>query len=213
MMFRSAALVLEHFDDLPLADGLMPEPDRPEVPVKPIGYLSPEEAERKVADACEKTRVECEARAEAVLNAALADQSRKFEEQLEASRREWTEVQAERLTVQVVSASEVLETKIAAAAARALRPFVIEKVREQAVAEMRSALAKMLASSTHPTIQVSGPQDLLDALADAMSDTALSLSLHPDASCELRVVADETVLETQMQEWVSRLAAPSGATS
>ena len=212
MTFRSAALVLEHFDDPLPVEETAQETHAPEVPVKPIGYLSPEEAERKVADAREKTRAECEARAEAVLAAALEDRSVKFDEQLATSRREWTEVQAERLIAQVVSASEVLEAKIAAAAARALRPFILESVREQAIADMRNALTKMLANSADPVIQVSGPQDLLDALRDVMSDTALSLSLQPDTTCELRVTADDTVLETQLQEWVSRLAAPAGAT-
>jgi len=210
MMLRSVAQVLEHFDYVPPSEDIPDEPEDIDVPVKPIGYLDPEEVARKVEDARAKTRAECEARADAFLSAALEDQRRKFEEQLAAARREWTEVQAERLIAQVASTCEVLEARIAAAAARALRPFVLEKVREQAVRDMRASIAKLLVNTENPVIEVSGPQDLLDALAQSMADTAVSLSMRPDASCELRAVAGDTMLETQMQEWASRLAEPAG---
>ncbi len=211
MMHRSIAHVLENFDHLPPIDDLAEGLEEQDLPIKPIGYLSAEEVARKVEDACARTRNECERRAEAVLAVALEDQTRKFEEQLAAARREWTEVQAERMTSQLVSVHEVLETKISASLARVLRPIVVDEVRKQAVSDMRASIEKMMANSAHPAIEVSGPPDLLDALSDAMSDIAVAVSYRPDASCDLRVIAGDTVLETQMQEWASRLAASGGS--
>jgi hypothetical protein len=211
MMHRSVAHVLENFDHLPPIDDLPDEIEDHDLPIKPIGYLSAEEAARKVEDACAHTRNDCERRAEAVLAIALENQTRKFEEQLAAARREWTEVQSERVMSQLASVPGVLEAKITASLARVLRPIVLAEVRKQAVSDMRASIEKMMANSAQPAIEVSGPQDLLDALANAMSDIAVAVSYRADASCDLRVIAGDTVLETQMQEWASRLKASSGS--
>jgi DNA-binding TFAR19-related protein (PDSD5 family) len=206
MMHRSVAQVLENFDHLPPAYELNDDKPREAAPIKPIGYLSAEEALLKVEQAAAATRTECERQAEAFLALALEDQARKFEEQLTAARREWTEVQAERIMSQLVSVNEVLESKIAAALTRVLRPFVMDGVRKQAVTDMRACIGKTVASAAHPSIEVSGPQDLLDAIAAAMTDVAVAVSYRPDASSELRVVLGDTVLETQMQDWAARLS-------
>jgi hypothetical protein len=204
-MLRSVAHVLADFAvEEPLNENIPPAVE-PDIPVEPLGFSQAEETAKKIDEACARVREDMQAEADDRLQRALSEQAAAFTERLEAERKAWVEEQATVLSSALGTAIDGLESRIADAAAKVLKPFLAESSRERAVAEMTECVAAILADPAHPVLSISGPQDLLDALSAALGADAGSISFQPDASADIRVIAGETILETRIQEWVARL--------
>lgn len=128
-------------------------------------------------------------------------------EELAEARRSWTEREAERLAEQLRLAFQDLEGLITAEVADILSGFVAAAVRDQAVDDLAHTLAKLLRDGKHRAVRLSGPEDLLDLIRDRLGASADSLSFEPESGVDVRVVLDETILETQLEAWRVRLAA------
>ena len=115
-----------------------------------------------------------------------------------------------RAAVAIVSGFTVacreLETNIASSVARILQPFLIDAVRDKAVAALVEQIAALTCSSPVPMFKIAGPSDLLD-LVRAQLDKAHRTGIEYQVadSFEIRVVADQTVIETQISVWTARL--------
>ncbi len=204
-MLRSVAHVLADFDvEEPLNENVPPEVE-PDIPVEPLGFSQTEETAKKIDEACARVREDVQAKADDRLQRALSEQAAAFTEKLEAERNAWVEEQATVLSSALVTAIDGLEKRIADTAAKVLKPFLVERSREQAVAELAECVVRILADPAHPALAISGPQDLLDSFSTALGANAGSISFQPDASVDIRVIAGETILETRIQEWVARL--------
>ncbi|MFC5069772.1 hypothetical protein [Flaviflagellibacter deserti] len=204
-MLRSVAHVLADFDvEEPLNENLPPEVE-PDIPVEPLGFSQAEETAKKIDEACARIREDTLAEADERLQRVLSEQAVAFTEKLEAERKAWVEEQATILSSTLVAAIDGLETRIADTAAKVLKPFLAERSREKALAELTDCVVRILADPAHPVLAISGPQDLLDSLSTALGTDAGSVAFEPNASADIRVIAGETILETRIQEWVARL--------
>jgi hypothetical protein len=104
------------------------------------------------------------------------------------------------------AACRELETNIAGAVARILQPFLADAVRDKAVALLVEQISALTSRPPVPAFRVTGPSDLLDLVRtrlDAAGRTGVEYQIADVA--EIRVVADQTVIETQISAWAERL--------
>lgn len=202
-MLRSATDVLAIFD--------LDKPDPPPVkleaepPIEPLGYSVAEEIERRVAEAVSAVRAEERADAEWQLTEALADQARSLQAEHEASRKTWVEQQSERIATAIEGQFAALGEQLGIAAARALRPFLIERLVDRSVADLRDCVERLLTDNNVPSLEITGPADLLDRLAERLGQHAAGITFRPDNRADIVVTAGETLIETRLRDWVTRL--------
>jgi hypothetical protein len=121
-------------------------------------------------------------------------------------RAKWSDQQAVAIVNGFTAACRELETNIASSVARILQPFLADAVRDKAVAALVQQISALTCNSPVPVFRISGPDDLLD-LVKAQLDTARRTGIEYQATdaLEIRVVADQTVIETQISAWTERL--------
>jgi hypothetical protein len=62
-----------------------------------------------------------------------------------------------------------------------------------------------LAKGEFAKLVVSGPEDLLAGLRQNFDGKVANVSFVPAAGCELRIAADETILETRIEAWAEAI--------
>lgn len=139
-------------------------------------------------------------------NAGLAEERVRSAVRLGEERARWSDQQAVAVVNGFTAACRELETDIAGSVARILQPFLADAVRDKAVAALIEQISALTCSSPVPVFRISGPADLLERVKeqlDAIRRTGIEY--QADETIEIRVVADRTVIETQMQAWTARL--------
>lgn len=202
-MLRSAVDVIAIFDlDRPDPP---PVPLEAEPPIEPLGYSVAEEIERRVAEAVATVRTEERADAEWQLTEALAEQARMLRAEHEADRKTWVEGQSDRIAAAMDERFAALNKQLGIAAARALRPFLVEHLIERSVTDLATCVERLTTDGTAPVFEIAGPADLLERLAEKLGEHAAAVSFRPDDRTDIVVTAGETLIETRLREWVARL--------
>ncbi|PKR90684.1 hypothetical protein CXZ10_04810 [Pleomorphomonas diazotrophica] len=202
-MLRSAIDVLAVFD--------LDRPDPPPValeaepPIEPLGYSVAEEIERRVAEAVAAVRAEERADAEWQLTEALAEQARSLRAEQEVARNAWVEEQSDRIAAAIDARFAELGEQLGVAAARALRPFLVERVVDRSVDDLADCLRGLMTDGSAPPLEITGPADLLDRLAEKLGGHAAAITFRPGDHADIVVTAGETLIETRLREWVARL--------
>ncbi|MDR7040051.1 hypothetical protein J2X36_004831 [Methylobacterium sp. BE186] len=173
----------------------------------PASAETPEDRETLLREAEARGRALGLADARAEAEARRASDEAAFAARFEAARRRWTETEAEALAAGFSAALRALDSGLTERIARLLVPVLTDALRRRALAELGAALARLLADPHHAAIRVSGPQDLLDALAARLGPLGASVAFAPAALAEVQVSADQTVIETQLGAWTRLLAA------
>lgn len=137
-----------------------------------------------------------------------ADDAARFSQELMDMRELWCRAEAERLSEGFRAALSDLEGRLSEAVAAVLRPFIGEKVRERAVADLAARLSARLAQGG-PALEVSGAPDLLAALS-ARLGAAAGIAFLPSDAADVKVVSEDTVMETQIATWAALLAKAEG---
>lgn len=181
--------------------GAPPEPMTPVLPAPPEEPEGPS-LEAQLQEAFARGAAEGEARAAAAHEAAREADRARAAEMLEAERARWAAQEAGRLADLMAEAASGIEARIAAAAARALRPFLDDAVRERALAGLAEALHTLVRAKPAASLAMTGPEDLGRALMERL-DPALAAAVRfaPGPGVELAVTVDDTVVETQLALW------------
>lgn len=139
-------------------------------------------------------------------NAGLAEERVRSAVRLGEERAKWSDQQAVAIVNGFSTACRELETNIASSVARILQPFLADAVRDKAVEALIEQISALTCSSPVPVFRISGPGDLLERVKSQL-DTARRTGIEYQVAdtLEIRVVADQTVIETQMQAWTARL--------
>lgn len=174
-------------------------PGRPSTPQPPAIDLA--EIKR---EAMELGRREGEAAARAEFEAQRAQDEERFAQRLVAERAAWCAAQSEPLSAAMRDGLAALEAALCEQLARIVGPFLKDAVRQGAMAELETLMVPLLAREDRPVLKVSGPADLIDALRIRLGDPGACL-FEPADMPDVRVVAGETVLETQISAWLDRL--------
>lgn len=146
-----------------------------------------------------------EARAEAEV--ALAAEREGFAARMAEERMRWSESEAERLAAGFAGALRTLDADLTQRIGRLLVPVLTESLRRRAVDDLAQALGRLMADPNHAAIRVSGPEDLLADLGRKLGPLAGPVTFEPGDVPEVSVVADQTVMETQLAAWTRLLAA------
>jgi hypothetical protein len=152
-----------------------------------------------------------------------------FEEGREAARREWAEERARlengqalhlarerarwagdegaRLLEAHRAAIADFETRCAAAVANILKPFLTQAVIARVTDALVQNIEVLFASRRRSLFEISGPQDLLDALKEKFAEQPASIAYSLSDGLDVRVRVDDTVIETQLGAWMQALGA------
>lgn len=121
-------------------------------------------------------------------------------------RAKWSDQQAVAIVSGFEAACREIETNIASSVARILLPFLADAVRDKAIGSLVEQIAALTGNSPVPVFKITGPGELFD-LVRAKLEAARRTGIEYEAaeSFEVRVVADQTVIETQISAWSERL--------
>jgi flagellar biosynthesis/type III secretory pathway protein FliH len=152
---------------------------------------------------------EGKAAAEAEAEMRLEEQKASFEQSLAATRELWCREESARLTEQITTAVDELKERIAHSAEHALRPFLAEEVRGRAVSSLHATLQEIVANSPEITLEISGPEDLLEAVRTGLSTSVATVSYVAKQSCDVQVKAGASIIETRIAAWLEQISGPS----
>jgi hypothetical protein len=159
------------------------------------------ELESRIGDAHARGLLEGRAAAQAEIEAALAAQAAVFEEKLAAERQRWAAEQGAVLGERLRAGMGDISQSIAEQVGRILKPVLARQARTKAVTMLAENLREMLARGDYAKIVISGPRDLLAALAARVGNGFAGLSFAEAEGGDLKVSADETILETRISAW------------
>jgi hypothetical protein len=137
--------------------------------------------------------------------AEMARERDRFDARLAAAREGWIRDQAEVLADRLEQGLTEIEARIADRTACILRGFLADRLVDRATRELASHIRTLLAGADGKVVAVSGPGDLLTALSEKLAGAAAALDLRPGGSADLRVVCDDTLVESRLSAWLDRL--------
>ncbi|GGD27496.1 hypothetical protein [Aureimonas glaciei] len=209
------------------AGGAVPQRSvQPQLPTEPRIPLRELEAERARWQAERKAQELAHSQAVAAAREAGAEAGREMErkamaaqseERIEAirqeiandhgqalikTRAEWTQEQADRLADLLILQVAILEETIKLSLNSVLRPLALDVRRRQTLDDLVGAVRTIALDGMAYKIAASGPADLLSMLEDKLGDHAKLLSFEEDDSqADIRIAADNTVIETRLSSW------------
>jgi hypothetical protein len=146
-------------------------------------------------------RAEAAAETASVLACMQAD----YDARLVEMRQSWCTEEGDRLAAGFAEALQALGAGLTDRVGHLLVPVLTEALRRQAVDELAHSLARILGEARAP-VRVSGPADLLDAVAGKLGPFEASVDFVPADTADVAVQADQTVIETQLGAWGSLMA-------
>jgi hypothetical protein len=152
----------------------------------------------------EEGRAEGRAAAQAYFETILANQKRDYEKRLKDERHSWADEEGAKLGLCLTNAIAQLEERLAECVDAVLRPFLIESLRRQMIDELVNDVGVLLASDETPAIEISGAADLLAALQSKLSSAPVAIDYKPTDSIDVRIVAHNTIIESQLRAWIER---------
>jgi hypothetical protein len=121
-------------------------------------------------------------------------------------RAKWSDQQAVAIVSGFEAACREIETNIASSVARILLPFLADAVRDKAIGSLVEQIAALTGNSPVPVFKVTGPGELLDLVKTQLEAARRTgIAYETAETFEVRVVADQTVIETQITAWSERL--------
>jgi len=164
-----------------------------------------EDAAARIAEAHASGFESGKAAAMAASEAKLEEQRALFARQLGTEREAWAAQEGQKLGAQLTAGLLALEAQIADAVARVLAPFVEARLCHQAIADLRADLEVLLTRNASLNVSIAGPEDLLQALRDQLCGTPCSVTYVANSACEVRITADQAILETRLAAWKTRI--------
>ncbi|SFI19360.1 hypothetical protein [Bradyrhizobium sp. cf659] len=139
-------------------------------------------------------------------DARVAEERVRSAIRLGEERAKWSDQQAVAIVSGFEAACREIETNIASSVARILLPFLADAVRDKAIGSLVEQIAALTGNSPVPVFKITGPSELLD-LVKTQLETARRTGIEYEAAetLEVRVVADQTVIETKIAAWSERL--------
>lgn len=128
-----------------------------------------------------------------------------YKQQLELERFTWANREAEKLAEQFAVGIREIETNVANITARILKPFLAESAHRQAIAELLEALEILIGKNQGMTLEIFGPEDLLQLIREKLRDRNVAALFSPGDDVDVRVVAGQTILETSLGAWMDQL--------
>lgn len=162
----------------------------------------------------DKVRAEEKAKAAAALETALSAARVAHEELRRKERAEWVATESKRLTGQIDSALADLADEVSESMTQIFAPFLKSAIRDRAMGDLRETVLAMIAETDEARIDITGPQDLIDAMREAVASIAPEragrIAFTVSDSVDARVVVGDTVYATQLAAWNQRIESALG---
>jgi hypothetical protein len=162
-----------------------------------------------VAEAFLRGRNEGLDTARAEFKSKLEEAEAAVEERLVATRSLWASEQGAGLAERIDRGFETLNNDVGDAVAAILAPFVEATLRARIVEELLRTLEKVLKGGRPTTLKISGPEDLLESIRQSLGGSSAAIEFEATNAVDVRVVADRTVIETQLEAWLQRISGRS----
>lgn len=141
----------------------------------------------------------------------LEEERAKMREEVEAeivaARAKWLAEQGEILVAAHRAAFDSFETRCAQAVANILRPFTTPLLIGRVTETLVENLEVLFAGRPQASFEISGPVELLDALREKFAARDAGVTYRADNGIDVRVVAGDTIIETQLAAWMRALGA------
>ena len=98
----------------------------------------------------------------------------------------------------ISAALEALEQRVTASVARILEPIVEERLAEEALSELVTALRHMTSNRSSGLLRIRGPERLISKLRTAIEQYAVDVEYILEDRLDVTVEADDTMIETQL---------------
>jgi flagellar biosynthesis/type III secretory pathway protein FliH len=157
-----------------------------------------------IADAFARGREEGLAAGRAEYAARLDEERAAAEARLAEERAAWSSLEGARLGDAIAAAFQSLEASVGDAVAAILSPVLKEGRRRRAVDELAENLKRLMASGQR-ILRVSGPEDLLEELRARLGADMSAVAFEAAEDIDMRVVAEQTTIETQLKAWMPRI--------
>lgn len=164
------------------------------------------DTEAQLAAAREEGFASGSARAAADHATILEDERRAFTRRLEAERAGWAAAEGAVLAEKVRLGLAELESRIGASTARILRGLLAEHLVERAIEELAAHVRALLSGTGGKVVEISGPEDLVAALRGKLEGASAAIEYRPAAGADVRIVCDDTIVESRLSAWLARLA-------
>ncbi len=135
-----------------------------------------------------------------------------FERRLEEAMRHYSSGLADRLAGELRAGIDSARLTISSHVATALVPFLRAGITRAAIESFVAELGEMVEMTDGMSVDVACPRELLEPLREALGDAmakrgapAGSVRCIPGDGSEIRVMLDNTVIETRLADWLSRL--------
>jgi hypothetical protein len=139
-------------------------------------------------------------------DARVAEERVRSAIRLGEERAKWSDQQAVAIVSGFETACREIESNIASSVARILLPFLADAVRDKAIESLVQQIASLTGNSPVPVFKVTGPRELLDLVRTQLeASRRTGIEYEAAETSEVRVVADQTVIETQISAWSERL--------
>jgi hypothetical protein len=139
-------------------------------------------------------------------DARVAEERVRSAIRLGEERAKWSDQQAVAIVSGFETACREIESNIASSVARILLPFLADAVRDKAIESLVEQIAALTGNSPVPVFKVTGPSELLDLVRTQLAASRRTgIEYEAAETAEVRVVADQTVIETQISAWSERL--------
>ncbi|SDA11539.1 hypothetical protein SAMN02799622_00621 [Methylobacterium sp. UNC378MF] len=181
---------------------LAPKRAQTESPTPP-----PPDLDALAAAARAEGRREGEALAHRAAEAAAVAEREAAAVALTAARERWVEAESAVLVETFAAEIQALETRLAASLARVLQPFLTAALQQEAIRDLHATLAAIAADDQSGTLAVTGPPDLVAALARRLDLSPGQLAITTEGGPDLHIRTNGTVIETRLQAWGERVAA------
>jgi len=146
-----------------------------------------------------------EGRAEAQADTALrlAEAEVLFAERVALERQAFRQECADVLATRLDGAVNLIEGIIAGRVAALLQPWLIERLRERAIADLESAIARALVEGAK--IHIEAPAEVLAHLQSRLPNESFQIGYSEAASPDIRAHIEDTVIEGNIDAWLAQL--------
>ncbi|AWM03160.1 hypothetical protein [Bradyrhizobium amphicarpaeae] len=187
-------------------EGMREPPPQPQAHSQPLPSSPAPKAEAPPANLLDDAYRRGHAAGVADGDARLAEERVRSAIRLGEERAKWSDQQAIAIVGGFETACREIETNIASSVARILLPFLTEAVRDKAIGSLVEQVAALTGNSPVPVFKVTGPSELLDLVKTQLeASRRTGIAYEAADTLEVRVVADQTVIETQITAWSERL--------
>lgn len=166
----------------------------------------------KVEEAYQKGLAAGRALEREAMEAQAAELAVDFERRLEGVRGTFSAALADNLAAELRTGIEAASMRLSSHVATALLPFLRDGITQAAITSFVRELGGMIDTTEGFSVEVACPKDIVDLvrerLAEAMAARGAppgSVRCVPGNTADIRVTLNETVIETRLAEWLTRL--------